>query len=115
MGEGTTPDRTLPARQRGTNTWIGVTSAGPIVPSLNGKGTLPGEGTIFTYGNGTLTTVYTYRNGSNSTQIKFGQTPYGSPAVTASGTVIGTTVNGGKSCTESAHGCGVVFSYVPGD
>jgi uncharacterized repeat protein (TIGR03803 family) len=84
-----------------TGTLVGVTAAG----LMDGKHV--GAGTIFSFSGSTLTTLFSFANEYT------GSPPNSSPFVSSSGTIYGTTANGGTACTQQQPGCGVTFSYAP--
>jgi uncharacterized repeat protein (TIGR03803 family) len=90
-------------------TLVGTTFYGPITQTSSGAGTL------YTFANGTLTTLFTFTNDAN------GGYPEGTPVMTSNGTIYGTAAFGGSNipCNTaggtliSSYGCGVVYKYVP--
>jgi uncharacterized repeat protein (TIGR03803 family) len=86
----------------------GTTFEGPVV------GNDLGEGTLFQFAKGALTTLATFTNDAK------GGYPEGTPVVESNGTIIGTAVYGGVSpCNTtggtliSSFGCGTIYSFTP--
>jgi uncharacterized repeat protein (TIGR03803 family) len=89
-------------------TLVGTTFYGPVTQSGSGAGTL------YTFKKGVLTTLFTFSNDAN------GGYPEGTPIMTSSGDIYGTTAFGGIApCNTSGgtlistYGCGVVYEYTP--
>jgi uncharacterized repeat protein (TIGR03803 family) len=90
-------------------TLVGTTFYGPVTQTSSGAGTL------YTFKNGVLTTLFTFVNDTN------GGYPEGTPIMTSSGTIYGTAAFGGSNATcytsggtlISTYGCGVVYLYTP--
>ena len=96
------------AKLRPSGELVGGTNLGPITQSGSGAGVL------FDFKQGQLTTLYTFLNDAN------GGYPYGTPIVSKSGLIYGTTGYGGVSpCNTSGgvlistFGCGTIYLYNP--
>jgi uncharacterized repeat protein (TIGR03803 family) len=105
--DGATPEG--PPSLSANGTLVGTTFYGPITANSSGAGTL------YTFKNGVLSTLFTFTNDAN------GGYPEGTPIMTSTGAIIGTTSYGGSNATcytsggtlISTFGCGTVFEYTP--